>query len=432
MPVTVIEGEQRGDEGKGRFVDMLMSGYDIGARFNGGNNAGHTVVAPDGEVYRLHGLPTSVIHAGKMSVIGSGAVINPIKLVEEIDTLTRQGISISPDNLLISGGVHLTTPCHILEDEDRERGTGAQGSTKSGIAQVYAAKAARTGVRAEIIRNNPQELRQHIFFGLRDRRELPLPRRGEGVVDDQETAERYMAAAERLGEFVTDTALYLNRELDAGKWVLAEGAQAYQLDNDHGMYPYVTSSSTTSGGAAPGLGIPPQHITEVIGISKAIQSHVGEGPFVTEIHDPELLRKLHGDTSAVDAEHGTTTGRTRRLGHLDLPQIRRSQMVNGTTEMALTKLDWVPRYGGTVPVCVAYERKGRTLKIAPDAAYKLEQSTPRYEHLPGWHEDIQGVRDFDDLPKAAQGYIRFIEEMTGKFVAKIGVGPDRDQVIVRG
>lgn len=435
MPVTVIEGEQRGDEGKGRFVDRLMPDYDIGARFNGGDNAGHTVVAPDGEVYKLHGLPTSIVHAGKISVIGNGTVINPVNLVAEITRLHTQGIEVSDCNLLISGGAHLILPHHIMQDAYREAGSQAQGSTKSGIAQVYADKAARVGVRAETIKNDPERLYEIVYGGIRRQRRLySAPgdyRRLEK--EDKLTARRYIDCAKKLGDFVTDTVLYLNRELRKPKpaRVLAEGAQAFLLDVDHGMYPMVTSSSTTAGGAITGLGVPGRFIQRVIGVSKAVQSHVGKGPFVTEVRDRLLLASLHGDMNTVDAEKGTTTGRVRRLGYLDLPQICRSQMINGSSEMALTKLDWVPRFGQVVKICVAYERKGKPLQIAPDAAYKLEQSQPRYIALPTWEEDITAVRSFNKLPKAAQDYVAFIEAHTRIPITMIGVGPARDQVIVR-
>jgi adenylosuccinate synthase len=431
MPVTVIEGEQRGDEGKGRFVDMLMPDFDIGARFNGGDNAGHTVVAPSGEVFKLHSLPTAIVHEHAKSVIGNGTVINAARLATEMTTLREQGIDIGTHNLLISGGAHLTLPHHIAQDEKREQGSDAQGSTKSGIAQVYAAKAARVGVRASIIRNNPEELLEIAYDGLRA--QAAEDQADRTAAEDQETARHYVDCAVRLGEYVTDTVLFVNNSLHKGKHILAEGAQAFLLDIDHGMYPYVTSSSTTSGGATTGLGVPPQAIERVIGVTKAVQSHVGGGPFVTEITDPVVLRSLHGDMTMVDAERGTTTGRTRRLGYLDIPQIRRSQMINGTGEMALTKLDWVPRFGEVIPVCVAYRREGssRPLALAPDAAYKLEQSTPIYTYLASWQEDIQSIREFEALPTNAQRYIEFIEKFTGVPITMIGVGPQRDQVIVR-
>lgn len=432
MPVTVIVGEHRGDEGKGRFVDLLAEEHDIGARFNGGDNAGHTVVLPSGQVYKLHGLPTTIVHPHTKSVIANGTVVNPVRLSREMQGLEELNVEVSPGNLLISSGAHLIIPSYISEDEVREAGSDGQGSTKSGIAQGYAAKHMRQGVRAEIIKNNPDKLLEIVRAGLLAQRQVRAEV-GLEPIDEREVASQYMQSAHKLGSYITDTVLFLNRELrkDNPARLLAEGAQAFLLDIDHGMYPYTTSSSTTSGGAATGLGIPPMFIDRVIGVSKATQSHVGGGPFVTEILDPELLTRLHGDMNAVDAERGTTTGRTRRLGHLDLPQIRRSQMVNGTHEMALTKLDWVTRYGSTILICVAYERKGSIIEIAPDAAYKLEQSSPIYEELPGWEEDIQDIRKFEDLPANAQNYIRFLEEQTRVPITMIGVGPQRDQVIAR-
>lgn len=431
MPMTVINGDQRGDEGKGRFVDMLMPEHDIGARFNGGDNAGHTVVVDD-HVYKLHGLPTSIVHPDKKSVMGDGVVINPLNLVREIDTLREQGVHIGCDNLLISSSAHLTQPSHISEDEIRESGADAQGSTKSGIAPVYGHKAYRDheSIRAEEINNNPQKIFEVVERGLLKQRHLRVEE-WQSAIDEEALAYDYVEAAQRLGEFVTDTSLFLNRELKVGKKVLAEGAQAFLLDIDQGMYPFVTSSSTIAGGASTGLGVSPKEIDRVIGISKAIQSHVGGGPFVTEIKDPEVLSQIHGDMGTVDAERGTTTGRTRRLGFLDIPGIRRAQMINKTDEMALTKLDWVPRFGDSIPICVAYDRKGKTLDTAPNAAYKLEESTPIYEKLPNWRRDISDVRRFKDLPKPAKRYVKYLEEMTGVPITMIGVGPHRDQVIVR-
>lgn len=434
MAVDVIVGLQRGDEGKGRFVDMLAEEHDIVARFNGGNNAGHTVVLPDGRELALHLVPSGIAHLHTMNVIGNGTLVNPVKLVEEITDIESKNIEVSRKNLKISSGAHLILPHHIYEDEIRESGIGGQGSTKSGIAQVASFKSLRKGARLEIIKNDPQELLSLIYEALL----LQRPLREEAdlePIDEGEVADEYVKCAKKLGAFVTDTVFYLNQELrkDRPARVLAEGAQAFLLDIDHGMYPFTSSSSTTTGGVCTGLGIPPHFIEKVTGIAKAVQSHVGGGPFVTEITNPELLVQLHGDVTTVDAERGTTTGRVRRLGYLDLPQIRRAQMVDGddTQEMALSKLDWVPRNGEEVKVCVAYERKGRRLEIAPDAGYKLEQSTPVYESLPTWEENIQDVRHFGDLPENAQAYVRFIEEHTEVPITMIGVGPRRDQVILR-
>lgn len=438
MSVTVITGEQRGDEGKGRFVDMLAADLAasheednaIVARYNGGNNAGHTIVLKDGRVLKLHMVPSGIAHEHTTNVIGNGTLVNPVNLVKEIATIEAQGVEVTPDRLLISSSAHLILPTHISADEIREAGAGKQGSTKSGIAQTAADKYLRYGVRAEMINNGADELVGIVREGLEEEQPLRLAEGLPPIDIDRKVAD-FAESLHILGSFVTDTCLYLNRRLKAGASVLAEGAQAFLLDVDHGMYPYTTSSSTTAGGAATGLGIPPKYIQRVVGVSKAVQSHVGDGPFVTEITDEGFLDQLHGDMTTVDAERGTTTGRTRRLGHLDLLGIRRAQMVNGTGEMALTKLDWVPRYGRSVLICTSYTRKGKELTIAPDAAYKLDESTPNYAELPTWDEDIQGVRTFSDLPLNAQRYIEFIEEQTEVPITMIGVGPQRDQVIVR-
>lgn len=435
MPVNVVVGLQRGDEGKGRFVDMLAEEHDIVARFNGGNNAGHTVVLPDGRDIALHQVPSGIAHEHVVNVIGNGALVNPEKLAEEISSIEDKGIEVGEVNLKISSAAHLILPQHIYEDRIREAGENRQGSTCSGIAPVASYKAMRSGARLEMINNDPEGLYDLISEGLkaqRHERELYDMEK----INESEVAKEYVNTAKKIGSYITDTVFFLNKELrkDEPAEILAEGAQAFLLDIDQGMYPYTTSSSTTSGGAAIGLGIAPSFIKDVVGIAKAVQSHVGGGPFVTEIHDKEVLEQLHGDMSKIDAEKGTTTGRLRRLGYLDLPQIRRAQMVNAekeNQEMALSKLDWLPRFGSVVKVCVAYERKGKTYEIAPDSAYKLEQCQPIYEELPTWKEDIQQVRKFSNLPDNAQDYVEFIEEQTEIPINMIGVGPQRDQVIVR-
>jgi len=436
MSVDVIVGLQRGDEGKGRFVDMLAGEHDIVARFNGGDNAGHTVVLPDGRDLALHLVPSGITHPATMNVIGNGTLVNASKLVAEIAAIQTKDIEVNKRNLMLSSAAHLILPHHIYDDKIRETGSGRQGSTKSGIAQVASQKAMRAGARVELINDNPEDLLTLVYESLVAQRRM----RDEAEIEpinEMAVAKEYLENAQRLGSFVTDTVLYLNQQLRAEQpaRVLAEGAQAFWLDIDHGMYPFTTSSSTTSGGACTGLGIAPAFIDRITGIAKAVPLHVGGGPFVTEITDGEQLQRLHGDMTTIDAEKGTTTGRVRRLGHLDLPQIRRSQLVNGVDgkqEMALTKLDWVHRYGDAAKICVAYMLEGKRIEIAPDAAYKLELVTPVYESLPTWQEDIQGVRQFADLPKAAQEYVSFIETMTEVPITLIGVGPRRDQVIIRG
>lgn len=432
MPVTVILGEQRGDEGKGRFVDMLAEDHDVVARFNGGANAGHTVVLPesDGRELALHLLPSGIAHDHTANVIGNGTVIDPVKLDKEINDAHALGIEIDESRLLISSAAHLILPHHISLDEIREAGAGSQGSTKCGIAPAYADKAMRAGIQAASIRNHEQSLVDAVTYGIIETNTM---RRAHDLspLDPLRELDTFMQSAERIGAFVTDTAIYLHNRLKQGARVLAEGAQAFLLDVDHGMYPATTSSSTTVGGVATGLGIDPRKIDQVIGVIKAVPSHVGGGPFTTEIHDEALLKQLHGKLDQVDSEVGTTTGRVRRLGYLDLAAIKRAHMVNGTDEIALTKLDWVPRFGEVVRICTSYVRKSNEIQIAPDAAYKIEESEPQYIELSTWQEDISEVRQFKGLPKEAQAYIECIEEETDKQVTMIGVGPRRDQVIVR-
>lgn len=431
MSVTVIQGEQRGDEGKGRFVDMHAQNHDIVARFNGGNNAGHTVVTPDGRELALHSIPSGIAYEHTVNIIGRGCLINAWALVQEAEEVQQQGFNVTPDNFMVSSGANLILPYHISIDEIREAGPRQQGSTKSGIAPAASSKYMREGLRAELINNDIGQLFKDVKEGLESQRQVRNQLELTDL-DPELEAEAYVEAARKLGPFITDTEFYLHQRLKRNSArVLAEGAQAFWLDVDHGMWPYVTSSSTTAGGVTNGLGIPPYYIDRIIGVSKLVQSHVGGGPFVTEIEDKEKLAQLHGDKTSVDAERGTTTGRERRLGYLDLPAIRRSQMVNGTTEIALSKLDWVPRFGDMVKVCISYRRKGKELHIAPDAAYKLQQSTPQYASLQTWSEDIQGVREFNDLPAQAQKLITFIEDQTGLPVTMIGVGPGREQVIDR-
>jgi adenylosuccinate synthase len=433
MSVDVLVGSQRGDEGKGRFVDILAPEYDVVARYNGGNNAGHTVVLEGGDVLKLHLVPSGIAHEGIVNIVGNGTLVDPIKLVDELKDVRSKGIEVSKDNLKISSGAHLILPQHVWSDVIRESDPSlGQGSTKSGIAPAAGDKSMRTGIRTEMIRNHPEDILEFVYSGLVAQRE---ERAAAGFLEIDDTAEAlaFMEAAKKIGEFVTDTTYYLYDRMDKNPElrVLAEGAQAFLLDIDHGQYPDVTSTSTIAGGATIGLGISPKLIDKIFGVIKAVPSHVGGGNFVTEIFDKDLLKTLHGDMRAVDGERGTTTGRDRRLGFLDLPTIRRSNMINGTDRLILTKLDWVKRYGPLIDVCVAYERKDKILTIAPDSARKLDQSTPVFERLPGWTEDVSGVRRFEDLPHKAQDYVNFLEEELRTPIIMIGVGPQPDQYIDR-
>ena len=430
MKIIGVFGQQRGDEGKGRVVDMLAEECDIVARFNGGSNAGHTVVLPDGRELALHIVPSGIAHPKAVNVIGNGTIVDPVRFADELRDIEKLGIQVTPENLKVSASAHLVLPHYKQLEEIRELGRGAQGSTKAGIADTYAAKAQRAGVRAERLLGSHESLLQVVREGLES---VGTARKEHGLasVDIENEVKSYALALQKLQPFVTDTSVYVNERLVGGATLLAEGAQAFLLDIDHGMYPYVTSSSTTAGGVAPGLGIAPTTLERSIGIVKAVQSHVGGGPFVTEIHDEKLLGVLHGDMSTIDAEKGTTTGRIRRLGYLDITGIRRANMVNGTTELAITKLDWVPRYGSIIKVCTSYTYRGETLTMAPDSAWALEKCEPVYEELSAWDEDITEVRSFADLPQAAQDYISALETWTGLPVTYIGVGPRRDQVIIR-
>jgi adenylosuccinate synthase len=430
MSVDGIVGVQRGDEAKGRFADMDAENYDYVARFNGGDNAGHTVVLPDGEEFKLHLVPCGITRPDVVNIIGNGTLINPVELDKELLSLGKKGIDISPQFIKVSSGAHLIMPHHVSIDQVREEGSGAQGSTRTGISPTSAEKAMREGIRVEIINNDPDELLRLVLKGLRGQR-AARKKAGLDTIDEKAVSEKYMECALSIGSYVTDTVIFLNKELKKGKRVLAEAAQGFLLDIDHGMYPYTSSSSTTSGGIATGLGISPKYIDHVLGVAKAVPSHVGGGPFITEIRDPRLAKKVHGNMRARDAEKGTRTGRKRRLGYLDLVQIQRANMVNGTDEMALTKLDWVSRYGNEIPICVAYTRKGKVLPIAPDSARKLEQSLPAYVSLPNWTEDVKDIREFKDLPIKAQNYVKFVEDILETPINRIGVGQQRDQVIVR-
>lgn len=430
MKISGVFGQQRGDEGKGRIVDMLAADSDIVARFNGGSNAGHTVVLPDGTELALHIVPSGIAHEHVVNIIGNGTIVDPVRFAEEIADIQKNGITATPENLKVSTSAHLVLPHYKQLEEIRELGRGAQGSTKAGIADTYAAKAQRAGVRVERVLGSHDSLLQLVRAGL-ESVQMERKKHDLAPVDIENEVKSYAEAIQKLQPYVTDTSVYVNQRLADGAEVLAEGAQAFLLDIDHGMYPYVTSSSTTAGGVATGLGVAPTTLHRSIGIVKAVQSHVGGGPFVTEVYDEALLKILHGDMTTVDAETGTTTGRVRRLGYLDIAGIRRANMVNGTTELALTKLDWVPRYGKSIKVCTAYTYRGEEITMAPDSAWALEKCEPVYEELPAWDEDITEVRSFADLPQAAQDYVKAIEKWTSLPVTYIGVGPRRDQVIIR-
>jgi adenylosuccinate synthase len=421
MPAIVIVGAQWGDEGKGKATDLLGDRVDYVVRYQGGNNAGHTVVIGD-ERYALHLLPSGALSEHATSVIGNGVVINPEVLLEEIDGLTQRGVW--QDRLLISADAHLIMPHHVALDKVTERylGNARIGTTGRGIGPAYADKAARVGIRMQDL-FDPGILGQKLDLVLREKNQVLTKVYNRRGIDAAAVTEQYLGYADRLGRYVADTGLVLNSALDEGRVVLLEGAQATLLDVDHGTYPFVTSSSPTAGGACAGSGVGPTRITKVLGILKAYTTRVGAGPFPTELTDAtgEWLRKAGG-------EYGTTTGRPRRTGWLDTVIARYATRVNGLTDYFITKLDVLSGLE-KVPVAVAYDVHGKRYDEVPATQTDFHHATPIYEYLDGWWEDISEIREFAALPKNAQNYVRAAEDMIGAPVCAIGVGPRRDQTV---
>ncbi len=421
MPAIVIVGAQWGDEGKGKVTDLLGDGVDYVVRYQGGNNAGHTVVIGD-ESYALHLLPSGVLSPDVTPVIGNGVVIDPGVLIEEIEGLAGRGVSC--ERLLISANAHLIMPHHRALDRVTERflGTARIGTTGRGIGPAYADKAARMGIRAQDL-FDPSILGQKLELVLREKNQVLSKVYNRRGIDAAAVAAEYLAYGEQIRPYVADTGLILNKALDNDEVVLLEGAQATLLDVDHGTYPFVTSSSPTAGGACAGSGIGPTRITRVIGIVKAYTTRVGAGPFPTELHDAqgEWLRKTGG-------EYGVTTGRARRTGWFDAVVARYATRVNGITDYFLTKLDVLSGLE-KVPVCVAYDVAGTRHDEIPMTQTEFHHAVPVYEYLDGWREDISAVQDPGGLPRNAQAYIKALEEMIGAPVAAVGVGPRRDQTL---
>lgn len=421
MAIDVIVGLQRGDEGKGRFVDLAAGEYDVIARGNGGANAGHTVVPEGLEPIALHQIPSGIAYPGKLNVIGGGVYLDPRRLREEKTAVEAAGLKVTKDNLAISNTAHLVLPHHIELDAARESGDKGQGSTKAGIAFVARDKYLREGVRLEAI-EDPKALHAIVVEGLAQTTNL-----SQKEIDA--VAADFIAATEALRPFMADTTEILNDRLDAGQRVLAEGAQAYWLDINHGMYPYVTSSATTTAGLLDGLGVAPGRLGKVMGVAKVVKSHVGGGPFVTEILDEELAERIRGPQGAVDSEYGATTQRARRVGYPDLVELRSAVRTNGVNELFLSKMDHVGRFGKSMKVAVGYELAGAPRVTAPSSAAQLEQCVPVYTELPTSSIDISMVRERADLPVETEQLVRLFEESLNVSVAKIGVGPGRNQFV---
>ena len=423
MPGIVIIGVQWGDEGKGKATDLLGSRIDWVVKFNGGNNAGHTVVIGD-EKYALHLLPSGILSPDVTPVIGNGVVVDIEVLFEEIDALNSRGIDTS--RLRISANAHIITQYHRTLDKVTERFLGKRmiGTTGRGIGPAYADKINRVGIRMQDLFDE-NILRQKIEGALDQKNHLLVKVFNRRAITVDEVMEELLVHAERLRPMVADTGLMLSEALDRNETVLFEAGQATMLDVDHGTYPFVTSSSATSGGAATGSGVAPNKLDRIVGIVKAYTTRVGSGPFPTELFDEsgDFLRSR-------GFEFGTTTGRPRRVGWYDAPITRYATRINGITDLVLTKLDILTGLE-TIPVCVAYDVDGVRFDEVPVNQTDFHHAVPIYEDFPGWSEDISGVRRFEDLPTPAQEYVRALEGMSNTRLSVIGVGADREAVIVR-
>jgi adenylosuccinate synthase len=423
VPSTVVVGAQWGDEGKGKIVDLLAQDADVVCRYQGGPNAGHTIVA-GGETFKIRQTPSGVI-SGKTSVIGAGCVVDPQVLLDELGELESRGIDVSV--VVVSGNAHLIMPWHVAIDQASERRLGHLqiGTTRRGIGPAYADKASRLGIRVQDVLD-PKILRQKIEVALSEKN-LWLERiyESEPFVLE-EVWEQYAGLAERLAPYVGDVSLLVDRALDEGKDVLFEGAQATLLDLDHGTYPFVTSSNPVASSAATGVGIGPRRIDHVIGVAKAYVTRVGEGPFPSEIQgaDQDRMREL-------GHEYGTVTGRSRRCGWLDLVALRYAVRVNGIDKLALTKLDVLSHFS-ELPVCTHYTlRGGEQTPDFPAHQSDFHAAKPVYETLPGWDEPLDGCTSVDDLPAAARRYVDFVERELDVEVTLVGTGAERTSVLTR-
>ena len=419
MTSVVVVGTQWGDEGKGKITDFLSQDAEVIARYQGGDNAGHTIVI-DGKKFKLHLIPSGIFFPEKISVIGNGVVINPKSLVTELDYLHQEGVK--TDSLRISDRAHVILPYHIKLDQLQEaaKGDNKIGTTNKGIGPAYMDKAARVGIRiADLL--DKDIFAQRLRANLAEKNRLFEKMYECQPLGFDEIFEEYYQYGQTIKDYVTDTSVILNDALDAGKRVLFEGAQGVMLDIDQGTYPFVTSSNPVAGGVTIGSGVGPSKINKVVGVCKAYTSRVGDGPFPTELND-ETGNRIR----EVGHEYGTTTGRPRRVGWFDSVVMRHSRRVSGITNLSLNSIDVLSGLP-TVKICVAYDLDGKRIDHYPASLEQLKRCQPIYEELPGWEEDITGCRSLDELPEAARNYVRRVGELVGVRISTFSVGPDRDQ-----
>ena len=426
MPATVIVGVQWGDEGKAKVLDALAPEMDIVVRYQGGSNAGHTVVVGN-ERYAFHLVPSGILHDKKVCVIANGCVVEPVELIKEIDELQARGVRIDGSNLLLSERAHLVMPYHRVLDQLSEtrkesQGKGKIGTTGRGIGPCYEDKVARNGLRAiDLLR--PEYFAERVRQRLSELNPYLLSVHGVKPLDPAKVADEVLSLAPKIKPYIADTAAYINQALAQGKQLLFEGAQGSLLDVDHGTYPFVTSSNATAGGAATGSGMSPRRITLAIGVLKAYTTRVGSGPFPTE-----LTEKVGEGLRTRGVEFGTTTGRPRRCGWFDAVGVRYAVEVSGIDALALTKLD-VLTGEPEIKICTAYLSDGVRHERFPADMHVLANAAPVYETLPGWREPIEAARNLDQLPSAARNYVRRLEQLAGAPIRYIGVGRGREAMI---
>jgi len=424
MSNIVVVGTQWGDEGKGKVVDLLTAKLDLVVRFQGGNNAGHTLVV-DGKQFIFHIIPSGILYENKKCLIGNGLVVDPEVLLEEIESLKKNGILISPERLSLSEKAHIIMPYHKAIDLAKEaaKGKAKIGTTGRGIGPCYEDKISRTGVRAVDL-TEPEILEEKVRENLKEKNFLLEKFLGAEPLEPQPILDSYLAMGEKLGPFITDVSVELEQALKTQKGILFEGAQGTHLDIDHGTYPFVTSSNPVAGTACSGAGVGPNQLHHVVGIVKAYTTRVGAGPFVTELEDET------GDyIQEQGKEFGATTGRRRRCGWLDLVVVRDSARLNGLDSLAITKLDILTGLE-SLKICVGYEIDGERVDQRPASLKRMAACTPVYEEFPGWQDDITGAREVDHLPEEARAYIKAIEDISGIPASIISVGPGRDETII--